>query len=96
MFAQHILKSGARDWDHQLSWAFARALNRAPEPEERRILANLYHSSLASFRSGESDAAKFLSVGEAPVPADLNRIDLAAMTTIARTILNLHETITRN
>ena len=96
VFAQHILSSGGRDWNQQLDWAFARALNRAPEAEERRILTNLYRSNLQSFRSGESDAAQFLTVGEAPVPADLNRTDLAAMTTVARTILNLHETITRN
>jgi len=96
VFAQHILSSGGRGWNDQLDWAYARALNRAPEAEERRILTNLYRSSLASFRSGESDAAQFLSVGEAPVPADLNQTDLAAMTTVARAILNLHETITRN
>jgi hypothetical protein len=90
------LKSGGRDWNQQLDWAFARALNRSPQTDERRILSNLYSKSLASFRSGESDAGQLLSVGEAPVSRDLSRVDLAAMTTVARAILNLHETITRN
>jgi hypothetical protein len=96
VFAANILKSGGRRWDEQLDWAFSRALNRAPEKEERRILTNLYQRSLASFRSGESDAGQLLSVGEAPVPSDVDRTNLAAMTTVARAVLNLHETITRN
>jgi hypothetical protein len=96
VFAANILKSGGRRWDEQLDWAFSKALNRAPEREERRILTNLYQRSLASFRSGESDAGKLLSVGDAPVPSDVDRTNLAAMTTVARAILNLHETITRN
>lgn len=96
VFAQNILKSGGPDWNQQLDWAFARALNRSPQTEERRILSNLYSKSLASFRAGESDAGRLLSVGDAPVSRDLNRVDLAAMTTVARAILNLHETITRN
>ena len=37
-----------------------------------------------------------LAPGEAPVPEDLNPAEFAAMTTVARAILNLHETITRN
>jgi hypothetical protein len=96
VFAANILKSGGLRWDEQLDWAFSRALNRTPETEERRILANLYRRSLASFQSGESNAGQLLSVGEAPVPGNVDRTNLAAMTTVARAILNLHETITRN
>jgi hypothetical protein len=96
VFAANILKSGGRRWDDQLDWAFAEALNRAPAKEERSLLDGLYRRSLASFRSGESNAAQLLSIGEAPVPADVDRANLAAMTMVARAILNLHETITRN
>lgn len=96
VFAQNILKSGGQRWDDQLDWAFGQALNRAPAKEERSLLAGLYRRSLSSFRSGESNAAQLLSIGEAPVPTDVDRADLAAMTMVARAILNLHETITRN
>jgi hypothetical protein len=37
-----------------------------------------------------------IHTGEAPVPADLKPSEFAAMTTVARAILNMHETITRN
>jgi hypothetical protein len=96
VFAANILRSGGVRWEEQLDWAFARALNRAPEQEERSILTNLYRRSLASFRSGESDAGQLLTIGEWPLPKDIDRNSLAAMTTVARALLNLHETITRN
>jgi hypothetical protein len=95
-FAQHILASGGAKTDDRIAWAFRRALNRAPEKQERRVLAELYQSSLKRFDSGDANAAEFLKTGEAPVPADVDREDLAAMTIVARAILNLHETITRN
>ena len=95
VFAANILKSGSR-WEAQLDWAFSKALNRSPNDEERRVLSDLHQRSLASFESGDSNADQFLSAGDAPVPAGVDRVKLAALTTIARAILNLHETITRN
>jgi hypothetical protein len=71
-------------------------VNRKPTVEERRILLDLEHKSLTRFRAESADAGKFIHVGEAPVPINLKPADLAAMTTVARAILNLHETITRN
>lgn len=96
VFAGKILSLGGRSLDQRLDWAFLRALSRKPSPEERNILAGLYRKSSSHFRAAPADARKFLRVGEAPVPAALPAPELAAMTTVARAILNLHETITRN
>ena len=97
VFAQNILASGSKNFDDQLDWAFQRALNRSPVKEERRILSKLYKKSLPGFRAGNAEnAQKLVSVGESPVPAGMKQPELAAMTTVARAILNLHETITRN
>jgi Protein of unknown function (DUF1553)/Protein of unknown function (DUF1549)/Planctomycete cytochrome C len=91
VFAANILKSRGG-----IDWAFERALDRAPTREERRILDGLYRDSLAQFRRTPADAEALVHTGEAPVPADVKPADLAAMTTVARAILNLHEIITRN
>jgi hypothetical protein len=96
VFGANILISGGARWEEQLNWAFGRALNRAPDDEERSILSDLHRRSLASFESGESDARQLLSVGETPVPNGIDAKNLAAMSVVARAILNLHETITRN
>jgi hypothetical protein len=96
VFAQNILKSGGATFDARLNWAFTRALNRAANPDERKILSGLYQKSLAHFRATPAAANEFAAVGEAPTPAILNRADVAATAMVARAILNLHETITRN
>ncbi|MGH9632236.1 MAG: PSD1 and planctomycete cytochrome C domain-containing protein [Bryobacteraceae bacterium] len=96
VFAQHILNSGAEKFQGQLEWAFRRALNRTPEKAERQILADLHTKSLKRFQADEPHATRFVKVGETPLPANANAPELAAMTTVARAILNLHETITRN
>ena len=41
-------------------------------------------------------AKALLDSGLAPLDEDLDVVELAAWTSIARTILNLHETITRS
>jgi len=94
-FGQNILKHG-RAWNDRVNWAFERALDREPTIEERRILTDLYRKSLEQFQHSSADAVALIHEGEAPVPTDLKPAELAAMTTVARAVLNLHETITRN
>jgi hypothetical protein len=93
VFAQRVLAAHARN---PVDEAFLLAEDRAPSPEERRILETLYRDSLKQFRSDKKAADALLSVGEAPRPSNIPAADLAAMTTVTRAILNLHETITRN
>jgi hypothetical protein len=95
VFAQNVLQHG-REWNARVDWAFQRAVNRAPSPEERRTLATLYGRSLAQFQRSPANARQLIHEGEAPAPANLKGAELAAMTTVTRAILNMHETITRN
>jgi len=96
VFAQHTLQRGGASWDSQLDWAFRQALDRAPTTQERRILTDLRNKSLVRFRAMPGDAAKLIRSGEARLAQDLPPVELAAMMTVTRAILNLHETITRN
>jgi hypothetical protein len=91
VFAAEILKHGGN-----LDWAFQKAVNRLPTAEERRILTTLQARSLAQFKRAPASARELISEGEAPVSRNLPVPELAAMTTVARAILNMHETITRN
>jgi hypothetical protein len=96
VFAQNALKKGGPNLNARIGWAFMQALGRAPAPDERQILANLYQKSYQDFRAHPQLASKLLHVGESPVAGDLRPNDLAAMTMVTRAIVNLHETITRN
>ena len=94
VFAQNILQHG-RDWNARIDWAFERAAGRTPVAEERRRVAQAVRQNLAQFQRSPADARALTHEGEAPVAA-LPAAELAAMTTVARAILNMHETITRN
>jgi hypothetical protein len=94
-FAKRMVGAG-KTVDDRISFAFMEALNRTPAAAERAILNELYRKNLARFKAGKGDAAKVLALGEAPAASGVDRNELAAMTTVARAILNLHETITRN
>jgi hypothetical protein len=95
-FAQRVIRSGAHNLDGQINWAFLEAEDRAPRPEEIRILESLYRDSLLQFRQKKSAAAELTSIGDSRRAGNVNDANLAAMTMVARAILNLHETITRN
>ena len=104
--------SGPLGFDAQLAFVFDRALNRAPTAEERSILRRLYERNLKRFTADPARARAFLAEGQTPLPASVNvrstssgqahstgsgqAVRLAAMATITRAVLNLHELITRN
>ena len=95
VFGQNILNHPGALND-RIDWAFLRAVSRAPVREERQILADLYRRSLAQFQRSSTDALQLIHQGEAPVAARLRPAELAAMSTVARAILNMHETIMRD
>ena len=96
VFAQNILKKGGPTIRERIEWGFLQAVSRKPTPAEREILAELHNKSLAEFAAQPQSAREFIRVGEAPPAMDVNPTELAALMTVARAILNLHETITRN
>lgn len=94
-FAVRILESDAKTLPARLQFAYREALGRGISPAEEKLLSQLYQDHLADYQADEAAARELLSVGEYQVPQDLPVAELAACTSIARVILNLHETITR-
>ncbi len=103
VFAQNAAAHDT-NFDAQLAFVFDRALNRLPTAEERSILRNLYERNLKYFSANPARARELLAEGEMPLPPGFNArstgsgqaVRLAAMATITRVVLNLHELITRN
>ena len=96
VFAQNILKQKTVKIESQIGWAIEKTLGRIGSVEEIKILTDLYNKNLARFHKNSADTSEFIHIGDTPVAKELNAAKLAAMTTVARAILNLHETITRN
>jgi hypothetical protein len=74
----------------RLTDLFRRCLVRPPTGDELNLLSAFLARQQARFAKGELDAAKVAGPGEG------NPADRAAWTTVARALLNLDETITKN
>jgi len=93
--ARHALEAKPDD-AARLAWIFRQALQRVPSPDEAKVLATLIDNQREHFKGLPADAAALVSVGGfKPVPG-AETIELAAWTGVARAMLNLHETITRD
>src|SRR5262249_35904613 len=95
VLAQRTLKHGGKTDQDRLTWAWREALQRAPRPAESSILLNLLTKHKKQYEGDKQAVGDLLGVGQAPVSADLDRVELAAWMSVTRVLLNLHETITR-
>lgn len=96
VFAARILTEGGGDTAARLTWAWRQALQRSPREDELQIVTPLLDKHRAEYAADAPAAAAILRVGLAPAPPELDPAELAAWTSVARVILNLHETVTRS
>jgi hypothetical protein len=80
----------------RLQRAWQRALQRDPSPEELKTVTPVLERHRTLYRQNPAAAVEFLSVGQTPIPKNLDPAELATWTHVARILLNLHETITRS
>jgi hypothetical protein len=96
VFAERLLREGGATAEARVELAFRLAVSRRPDAEERRLLLELLGSSRERYDAEPQAAAAVRGAGQAPSPPDLDPRELAAWTAVARAILNLNETFTRN
>ncbi|MFN0126398.1 MAG: PSD1 and planctomycete cytochrome C domain-containing protein [Verrucomicrobiales bacterium] len=98
-FAARILREsggpGTQD-TARLQWAFLSAIARPPSEAESAVLLPLLRKCRTDFEANAAGTEAFLQIGIQPVPADLPPAELAAWTSVARALLNLHATVTRS
>jgi hypothetical protein len=92
VLAAKAIKAGADD-SGRVAWVFERATGRQPNAGEAKVLLELLGKHRKEFSADVEGAKKLLGVGAASVPKE--PVELAAWTSIARVVLNLHETVTR-
>jgi hypothetical protein len=96
VFGARVLREGGASTQDRIQWAFRLALSRRATDREIAVLTEVYENDLKRFTANEDAAKTFISVGESPAAADGNVAEAAAWASVARVILNLHETITRS
>ena len=95
-FAARMLKEGGADVPSRLTWAWRQALGRKPREDEVAAARAVLEKHLAQYKSDPAAAQAVLKIGLSPPPRDVSPAELAAWISVARILLNLHETITRS
>jgi hypothetical protein len=94
--AARILTESQGNDEARLRWAWRTVLSRDPKSEEIELLNQLLTKHRAYFAANAKDAESLVSLGISKWPNELPVGELAAWTSVARTLLNLNETISRN
>jgi hypothetical protein len=94
-FALRIIDQGGEAPNDRIRWAWRQALSRHAVDREVAVVRSIFDKHLAEYQQ-DVKAAKLLNRGAQPQPADDEAaVELASWISVARVILNLHETITR-
>ncbi len=97
LLAESIAADSTRkDDDARLRAMIFRVLTRPAGDAEVAVLLDLLNKHREDFAANREDANRLASVGQHPVSEKINQPDLAPWISVARALLNLHETITRN
>ena len=94
-FALGILQEAPRSTLDRIRYAFRRCVSRRPDPAEAQAVELYYDNQMARIRVGEVDAGKLISM-MTPLPPEVDRDQLLAWTTVARVLLNLDRTISKD
>jgi hypothetical protein len=96
VLAERTLSQDLKNDASQVNWLLQTTLNRSPRVEELELLTQLLDNHRSQYSSDLDAARKLIAVGEKPADKRFDAAELAAWTSVTRTVLNLHETITRN
>jgi hypothetical protein len=94
--AVRTLREGVADETQRVGWAWQVVLSRKPTERETSAVLQYYRAEHETFAAKPAEAQRWLKTGLAPVPADLDPVELAAWTSLARLLLNLGETTMRD
>jgi len=96
ILAERILTEGGKDAKSRITYAYQHALHRNPQSKELDLLTGIASKHLKQYQGDTGAADALLKIGSKNVSPKQDKAELAAWTSIARIVLNLHEIITRN
>jgi hypothetical protein len=95
-FAERIVEQGGDSVDSRVRYAMKEATSRSSRDEEISVLSEFFQQQLEEYANDETAAEKLLTAGLSPRASSIELAQFAAWTDVARAVLNLNETITRN
>jgi hypothetical protein len=94
--ADRMLTEGGKSLQDRLAYAYRLVLGRRPSRDEMDILCRTWQEEHAELAMDLTAAKRFSTIGESPGNPTLDPIELGTYAQVARLILNLDETITKN
>lgn len=94
-FAQRVLTQAKGNDREKLNWAMRTVLSREASDQEAAVLLAVLNANRKVFAAEPERATALLSVGLSQRDQSLDKVEHAAWAEVCRTLLNLHETITR-
>ncbi|MBC8325040.1 MAG: PSD1 domain-containing protein [Verrucomicrobia subdivision 3 bacterium] len=90
------MMAAAKDPKARITHGFRIITARPPNTREQAILQRLFTERFAFYKQNPKAAEALLAIGESQTPEPLAATEHAAWTTVARAMMNLSETITKN
>ncbi|MHB1560386.1 MAG: DUF1553 domain-containing protein [Isosphaeraceae bacterium] len=94
--AARAFREGGSTLDDRVTFLFRVTTGRRPRVREVATLEALHRDQLDEFRSGRSDAAMILAVGDAPHDPAIDPSEHVAMTVLAQALLNYDEVVNKH
>jgi hypothetical protein len=90
-----MLKEGGKTLREQILFVFRLTTGRYPTEKEVEILKRLYREQLKIFEDHPDQAEKLLAIGAKEHDPSFSSTQVATATTMASTMLNFDDTITK-
>jgi hypothetical protein len=81
--------------EERIEAIFTLSLQRFPSIPEQQVVQRLLDEQRQHFAAHPNQAEQLCSIGQSPLVDAANLPELAAWTIVARSVLNLHEFVTR-
>lgn len=91
-----LADTGLKDNTTRIHSMVMRVLSRPALDTEIAVLTSLLEKHHDEFTNDPENAGRLAAIGQHPLPQNISRLELAPWISVARALLNLHETITRN
>lgn len=96
VLATKILTAGGESSDNRVDFAYRTVLSRSPDSEEQDAVFSLLKETRSAYQQDPESASELIKIGRSRAPQNIDPIELASWTAVARALLNLSETVTRN
>lgn len=91
VLAERMQKEGGKTLENQTRYGFRLLCGRLPNPKEAKLIKKQYQAALDKYQENPQAAEALLQVGEYPADSKLDKIQTAALTMVANTMMNFDE-----